>query len=199
MNAKLYIEDLQRAMKTLPKSVPANDPANENRMRQQELALKIFAAHIGIDAVNGSRRGKSLNVTRDFAREGDAALALAGNKAMQDWLWNTPYDRLRKLILTGHGGEMEKDFRSYLLRQPEIPAGTPGRFLPTAKTRCEALQAQLRAARAGDGGPRRGVPRADHGAEERLAEREKARRSRDERSAGLPRPAGKPFGEDLIF
>ncbi len=142
-NAKAYIEQLQAETREMPET----RPMQKDVARQKSIVLQIFGARIGIDAASGSRGGKALDEWRNYKAEGEALGAMAENDSLKNWLIARPCGKLRKLILTGHGGEMEKDFKKYLLMEPKIPEKTPNRFLPTAKTRCEALRAQITAAR----------------------------------------------------
>lgn len=131
-NARAHIESLQREMRHMTK-----DPA-----RQRQIVREIFAARIGVDSVIG--KGKSLDRPRNRLKEQRQLIAMENNAAMQDWLENTPYEKLRSLILTGHGGDMEKAFTKYLTEQTlVIPKNTPKRFMPAAKQRCEALKAAM--------------------------------------------------------
>lgn len=139
-NAKKCIEDLQRASKDLPPKMGSI----EERVQMRKIALRILATRIGVDSQIG--KAKTLDTPRNHNLEGQTLKDMQGNKAIKAWLINTPYEKLRKLTLTGHGGEMEKDVKKFLCLRPEIEANTPKRFMPSAKMRCEGLQMQIREA-----------------------------------------------------
>lgn len=142
-NAKQYIELLQAEMGKLPRK----DPTPEDRLRQQKIVMRIFAARMDVDAERGSWRGKSLDKTRRETYEEKIALpAMEKDPTMRKWLERTSYEELRSLIATGHGGKMESAYKSYLcsVRTGALPDKMLDRFMITAKERCEGLQATLK-------------------------------------------------------
>ena len=142
-NAKAYIESLRREMKALPQTLrePLDLEGKKAVAKQEEIVLRIFAARVGLKTEIGMVR--SLDKPRDKTAEREALNALADNPAMQDWLRDMPYDKLRSMILADHGGRMEKDFKKHLWGKLRIPENTPERFMPTAKQRCEMLKAAI--------------------------------------------------------
>lgn len=140
-NAKKCIEELQRASKDMPPKMGSI----EARVQMRKIALRILATRIGVDSQPG--KAKTLDTKRNQNLEGQVLQDMQGNTAIKAWLINTPYEKLRKLTLTGHGGEMEKDVKKFLCLRPKIERDTPKRFMPTAKMRCEGLQMQIKEAR----------------------------------------------------
>lgn len=141
-NAKQYIEDLQNVMKSMPKKSEAPEDAE----MQKSVAIGMFAARAGIEAKSGSMFGRSLDQKRTYKEDG-ARRELTNNEAVKGFFDKLGYEKTRTLILTGHGGEMEKAFQIYVAKRREpLPENLPKRLMPSAKLRIEGLQDQLRAA-----------------------------------------------------
>ena len=137
---KDYIEELQREVQAMPK--PALSPAQLDD--QKSIAMKILAARIGINARAGSVGGSALKKNREHDKEVNAFRSLEQSGAMEVFFRETAPNKLRSLLLTGHGGELEKSIQTYIAGLDKLPAGVPERLMPTAKQRCEALQAKLK-------------------------------------------------------
>ena len=137
---KDYIEELQRKVQAMPK--PALSPAQLDA--QKSIAMKILAARIGINARAGSVGGSALKKNREHDKEVNAFRSLEQSEAMEWFFRKTAPEKLRSLLLTGHGGELERSIQTYIAGFDKLPAGVPERLMPTAKQRCEALQAKLK-------------------------------------------------------
>ena len=145
-NAKQYIERMQAAMKSRPRTAV---PSKTELKLQKMLVTRIFATRIGLDAESGSWRGKALDKTRSAEvkdKEKKALSVMENDQVLALWMKKRGYDKVRSLIATGHGGAMERDFKKFLCTVPtsKFNANTPERFLPTAKQRCEGLQSMLK-------------------------------------------------------
>ena len=72
--------------------------------------------------------------------------ALLENGVMQAYLSTRPADELRGLVSSGgHGGKLERDVKKFVLaHKGPISVETPKRYAPTALTRIESLQLQLK-------------------------------------------------------
>ena len=110
-------------------------------------AANIFAARIAVDTKGG--KAKYLNKPLSEMQTEKIAAELNKNKNFRDWLSTLDKDKARGL-LSGHGGDLEQDFRQHLLKAP------PGklendpalrRYMPTARERIEELQRQVKEAR----------------------------------------------------
>ncbi len=113
----------------------------------REQAAKIFAARIAADTKGGKAAYLKKPLSEKQAEE--IADALNDSENFKDWLKTLNKDKA-KALLSGHGGDLEKDFRRHLLKAP------PGklendpalrRYMPTAKERIEELQRQVKEAR----------------------------------------------------
>ena len=113
----------------------------------REQAAKIFAARIAVDTKGGKAAYLKKPLSEKQAEE--IADALNDSENFKDWLKTLNKDKA-KALLSGHGGDLEKDFRRHLLKAP------PGklendpalrRYMPTAKERIEELQRQVKEAR----------------------------------------------------
>lgn len=142
-NTRDYIERLQQKMKELP----AQNPKQADKRQLGLAAAAIFAARTAINAKAGSFRGSALNTPRQFEDEGRLVTEIGGSETFRKYISKMPYEKLRSLILTGHGGEMEKSFRGFVAKGDKLPENLPERLMPTAKERCEALQKKLQDAK----------------------------------------------------
>ena len=113
----------------------------------REQAAKIFAARIAVDTKGG--KAAYLKKPLSETQADEIAEALNDSENFKDWLKTLNKDKA-KALLSGHGGDLEKDFRRHLLKAP------PGklendpvlrRYMPTAKERIEELQRQVKDAR----------------------------------------------------
>ena len=139
-NARDYIEALQRRMNALP----ARDPSPAQKQQLALAAVSIIAARAAINAKAGSYLGGALDQVRAFYREASLMQQIGKSSSFRNYIKNTPYEKLRGLVLTGHGGEMEKSFRGFIAKSDKLPEDIPDRLMPTAKERCEELQNNLR-------------------------------------------------------
>lgn len=139
-NTRDYVETLQREIKGLP----TQNPKPGERMKLGLAVAAIFAARTAINAKAGSFRGSALDTPRKFDDEARFATEIGTSETFTNYINSTPYEKLRSLVLTGHGGEMEKSFRSFIAKGDKLPEKIPDRLMPTAKERCEELQKKLR-------------------------------------------------------
>ena len=75
-----------------------------------------------------------------------AHMDLVENEVMQEFLSSRSVDYLKDLVSSGgHGGKLERDVKKFVLAyKGPIPKETPERYTPTALTRIEVLQKQLK-------------------------------------------------------
>ena len=117
---------------------------DDDTARQE--AARIFAARMAVDTAGG--RASYLRKPLSKMQAALAAEDLNKNGNFRDWLKTLGKDKARAL-LSGHGGDLEKDFRNYLR---QVPPGKlendPAlkRYLPTARERIESLQEQVKRA-----------------------------------------------------
>ena len=81
-----------------------------------------------------------------------AHMDLVENEVMQEFLLSRDVDYLKGLVSSGgHGGKLERDVKKFVLAyKGPIPEETPERYTPTALTRIEVLQKQLKGLKRND-------------------------------------------------
>ncbi len=124
-----------------------------NAEEKKEAAVKayagIFAARMIVNTEGGSK--SYLDMAMDPQEHQKLQQQLAGSELFRDFVERTGAEELGRLLKSGHGGNVEKSFRSYLLNadrlgdRKEVGSGLLDRYMPSALERTEALQKKIAA------------------------------------------------------
>ena len=123
------------------------DPAyyDSSDERKLTLAAEIMAAREAVDAVRG--KADSLKKPLDPQKLNEAYKKWTECKAFKDYvLSQDPAVRAEAHTAagSGHGGALGDKFREYVTGLDKLDADIPPAFMPTARTRIEALQKKIR-------------------------------------------------------
>ena len=101
---------------------------------------QILAARTSVNAERGKK--DSLKKRIDPAEVNRIADSIAKSSAFKDYLADNGDDARRKAA-SGHGGELEDGFKTYIRTMPRMPLDVPKEYMPTAIQRIEGLQSRI--------------------------------------------------------
>ena len=104
---------------------------------------QILAARSNVNAQRNKK--ETLKHRLDPGAVNDKADSLFNSAAFRSFVEENE-EKLDKLAQSGHGGEMEDEFKKFVAAMPELPSDVSREYMPTAKARVEGLQEKIKSA-----------------------------------------------------
>ena len=108
---------------------------------KKQMYAELFASRSAADAQRGKK--SSLKVAVDTQMWEQRRNELIQSSSFQGFLEQQGHEKMKELLLEGHGGAAEDAFHDYVMTYATLPSDVPDRYMPTAKERITQQQKKL--------------------------------------------------------